>query len=256
MRRVFVTGLAGYLGGAVAEVARARGDEVRGTVFRTPAAGGVVVDVRDPEAVAAAVRAAAPDLVVHTAYRQDDPPTCADGAAHVAAAARAAGARLVHVSTDMVFSGRLGRPLHEGDAIDPITPYGAAKADGEERVLAHDPRALVVRTSLLYGGPERPGPQERLALDPAATFFTDEVRSPVRVDRLAHDLLALAATPARGVLHVGGPDDLDRLQLARRLAELCGGRDPDALRGAPGPPDRPKHLALNSSAARRLLRSR
>lgn len=255
MRRIYVTGLAGYLGAAVADVARAAGHEVAGTTFHRPAAGGTRVDVRDAAAVQAAVRAAAPDLVVHTAYRQDDAETCADGAAHVAAAARATGARLVHLSTDLVFSGTLGRPLHEGDAIDPITPYGVAKAEAEERVLALDPHALVVRTSLLYGGPARPGPQERLALDPDASFFTDEVRSPVPAERLAHDLLALAATPARGVLHVGGPDDLDRLAFARRLAALMG-RDPDELRGAPGPPGRPKQCALNSSAARRLLRSR
>lgn len=253
MHHVLVTGLAGYLGRAVADRARAQGLPVSGTTHTHAAPGGVRVDVRDPDAVDAALIAAQPDLVVHTAYRQDDPATCRDGALHVARAARRVGARLVHVSTDLVFSGGLGRPYREEDPVDPVTAYGVAKAEAEGLVLAADPGALVVRTSLLFGGPDRPGPQERLALDPAATFFTDERRSPIEVTALAADLLALAATDARGLLHRGGDEDLDRLALARRLAAACG-RDPGELRGAPGPPGRPKDCRLDSGRAVRRLR--
>lgn len=252
MHHVLVTGLAGYLGSALADHARAAGLRVSGTTFRTPAPGGTVVDVRDADAVREAVTAARPDLVVHTAYRQDEPVTCRDGAAHVADAARRAGARVVHVSTDLVFSGTLGRPYREEDPVDPISPYGTAKAEAEELVLRAHPRALVVRTSLLHGGPARPGPQERLAMRPGATFFTDELRSPIDVTVLAADLLALAATDARGVLHRGGEEHLDRLTFARRLA-AAGGRDPAALAGAPGPPGRPKDCRLDSGAALRRL---
>lgn len=251
-----VTGIGGYLGRHVARHARAAGHEVTGTVLTSPvAADAVRVDVRDAVAVQRVVAAARPDLVVHTAYRQGGDrawEVCSDGAAHVAVAARAAGARLVHVSTDLVFSGRLGRPLREDDTVDPITAYGAAKAEAEERVLAAHAGALVVRTSLLWGGAADPGPQERLALDPAAVFFTDEVRSPIRAADLAADLLALAARDARGVLHRGGAEDLDRLAFARRLAAALG-RDPATLRGTPGPPGRPKHCALDSARAAALL---
>lgn len=253
MHHVLVTGLAGFLGTAVAERARAAGHHVTGTTHRTPADGGRPVDVRDAAAVHALLRRERPELVVHTAYRQDDAETCRDGAAHVAAAARAVGARLVHLSTDLVFSGTLGRPHREDDDVDPITPYGAAKAEAEELVLRAHPAALVVRTSLLYGGTARPGPQERLALDPDATFFTDEVRSPIDVAVLAEDLLAFARTDARGLLHRGGDEDLDRLAFARRLAAALG-RDPGTLRGAPGPPGRPKDCRLDSARARRLRR--
>lgn len=253
MHHVLVTGLAGYLGAQVAAQARAAGHRVTGTTLRTPAEGGTPVDVRDAGAVHALVTTARPDLVVHTAYRQDDPATCRDGAAHVAAAARAAGARLVHLSTDLVFSGARGRPYREEDPVDPVTPYGAAKAEGEVLVLAAHPGALVVRTSLLFGGAARPGPQERLALDPDATFFTDELRSPIDVAVLAGDLLAYANTDARGVLHRGGDVDLDRLAFARRLAAALG-RDPGELRGAPGPPGRPKDCRLDSARARALRR--
>ena len=88
-----------------------------------------------------------------------------DGSAAVAAAAGEA--RLVHVSSDVVFDGRLGRPYREDDVVSPITEYGRTKADAEQVVLRAAPKALVVRTSLIYGGPGRPAsPHETAARRP------------------------------------------------------------------------------------------
>ena len=71
MPRLFITGLAGLLGGELA--ARAAGWSVAGSTFERPGPPGVEavrLDVRDEDAVRAALRGA--DVVVHTAYRQDD----------------------------------------------------------------------------------------------------------------------------------------------------------------------------------------
>jgi dTDP-4-dehydrorhamnose reductase len=253
--RLFITGLAGYLGARMAHEARGRGWDVGGSVHRAPAAGGVPVDVCDAAAVSSAIDAARPDVVVHTAYRQGGAGAAmvtVGGSYNVASAARAAGARLVHLSTDLVFSGRLGRPLTEDDTADPVNDYGRHKACAESVVLDVDPRAVVVRTSLLYGGASHPGPQERMAADPGVTFFTDELRCPIEVGAMARDVLDLALLDVSGVLHVAGPEGLDRLAFARRLA-LELGRDPAAVRGAPGPPDRPKDCRLDSSRAWGLL---
>src|SRR4051794_25261322 len=107
--RLFVTGLGGYLGTAIAALE----PNVRGISGRAQA------DVRDADAVAAALDAEQRDAVIHTAYIQDGPDarsTNVDGSAIVARTAAARGLRLVHISTDVVFSGRLGRPLREEDA--------------------------------------------------------------------------------------------------------------------------------------------
>ena len=88
-------------------------------------------------------------------------------------------------------------------------------------MLAACPAALVVRTSLIYGG-DRPGPQERLAADPEATFFSDEVRCPIQVGDLAAALIELAATERSGLLHVAGADRLSRAEFAELLAGRAG----------------------------------
>src|SRR5689334_22801534 len=92
---LFVTGLRGYLG---RELARAGGWTVSGLADSSQ-------DIRDARLVEAAISAAAPDAVIHTAYRKDDRSVNVDGAINVALAAVASGARLVHLSTDLVFSG-------------------------------------------------------------------------------------------------------------------------------------------------------
>jgi dTDP-4-dehydrorhamnose reductase len=249
VRRLFVTGLGGYLGGELGRRAPRAGWEVEGVV------GHAQLDVRDADAVRAAVVAARPDVVVHTAYRMDDAGVNVEGTRAVAVAAAAAGARLVHLSTDVVF-GDGERPLREDDPPGPVTAYGESKLEAE---TACGPDAVIVRTSLLYGG-ERPSPHEVAAVEAAdgardMSFFTDEVRCPIAVGDLAEALLELAAMDLSGPLHVAGADAVDRLQFARLVAAHHG-RDPDALRGGVGGPGRPKRLALDCSRARALLRTR
>jgi len=245
-----VTGGSGYLGRVVAERASAAGWTV---VAASRSSTIHPLDVRDADQVNGLVAAVGARAVVHTAYRQDGAearPTIVDGSAAVARAAVAAGARLVHVSTDVVFDGRAGRPYVEDDAPCPLSAYGRAKADAEGVVLAADPAAVVVRTSLIVGGAGRPpSPHERMALDPAAVLFTDEVRCPVAVDDLADALVELCDVPVAGILHVAGADALSRWQLGALVAG-------PGVRGAPAPPGRPLDCRLDSSRARRTLRTR
>ena len=234
--RLYVTGATGFLG--------------REILRRAPGADGERVEIRDRRSVLALLERIRPNVVIQTAYRQEGPDAFAitvDGAQNVAEGAQLVGARLIHLSTDVVFDGRKGAPYGEDDSSCPVTEYGRAKAESEVRVLAAHPLALVVRTSLLLGGPgHEPSKHELAALDPELTFFEDEIRCPTLVGDLAAALLELAELDTIGFLHVAGADALSRAD----LAELVAARP---VRSAPAPPDRPLDCRLDCSRARKLV---
>ena len=147
-------GGSGFLGQRITRQARLAGHDVIATghenVLGTAGVDWRMVDIRRREDVTALALDVRPEVIINAAYRQADWETTADGAAHVALAAAAAGARLVHVSSDAVFSGA-ARGYDENCLPDPVTPYGAAKAAAETAVKWITPAAVIARTSLIIG---------------------------------------------------------------------------------------------------------
>ena len=235
--KLHVTGATGYLG---SELVRLR-----------PDASTERVEVRDPAAVRQLFERLRPEVVIHTAYRQDGPDAYTinvDGSQHVARAAVEIGARLVHLSTDVVFDGRKGSAYVESDEPSPVTEYGRTKAEAERRVADAHSGALIVRTSLIYGGP-LPSKHELAAGDPLTAFFTNEIRCPVQVGDLAAALLELAALDLAGPLHVAGADSVSRAE----FAELVVGRP---VQKEPAPESRPLDCRLDSSYVQELIETR
>ena len=250
MRLLVTGGRTGYLGRHV--VASAAGHEV-------VAVGSADADVRDPTAVDALLGRHRPDAVVHTAYVQSDPEVTGAGAAHVAIAAVRHGARLVLVSSDVVFGGS-DQPYDESAVPDPVSAYGAAKVAAERAALGSGADVVVARTSLILG--DGASKHERLfhemARGAGGVLFEDERRCPVHVGDLATALVELAGDDVRGVLHLGGADAVSRLELGRLVARRDG-LDAARLRSGlradlpePGPID----VRLDSSRAAALLTTR
>lgn len=236
--RLHVTGASGFLGRELVAVA----DDV--TTERA--------DVLDSAALLRLFERIRPEVVIHTAYRQNGPDAyaiTATGAGNVARASAAVGARLVHLSTDVVFDGRLGRPYVESDPPSPCTDYGRAKAEAERLVAKACPDALMVRTSLIVGGPRHePSKHELVAADPAMTFYDDEIRNPIQVTDLAKALLELATGSTTGIVHVAGSEAVSRADLAR----LIVGRP---VRCARAPVGRPLDCRLATERGDVVIRS-
>lgn len=174
-----VVGAAGMLGQDLMALLQDRGEEVEGVDKDA-------VDITDPASCAGAVSRA--DVVVNcAAYTAVDAAESdeavafavnAVGPANLAVAARAAGARVVQVSTDYVFAGDAVEPYAETDAIAPRSAYGRTKAAGEWAVRANAPDHLVVRTAWLYGahGPCFPRTIARVAAERGALDVVDDQR--------------------------------------------------------------------------------
>ncbi len=266
MKRLLITGGTGYLGAELVRRARASGQwDVVYTYHRTrpddPAAH--PLDLRNARSVEQLVATLRPDTIIHTAYQQSGPDLAAitaDGAGHIARAAAAGGARLVHLSSDALLDGTATMPYNDDAPPHPVTLYGQAKADAERLVQQAHPRPLIIRTSLIYGG-NQPGVHEQLILDvatgkrPELAFFTDEIRCPVQVTDLALALLELAVLPVSGIYNVAGADAVSRYEFAR-LVTAAHGILPDRLRSALSTESgmvRPRFCALNSCAAQSLV---
>lgn len=69
---------------------------------------------------------------------------------HLARAAQRRGAGIIHISTDYVFDGTNHTPYDEEDPTCPVSEYGKAKLAGEENVMQHCRKAVVIRTAWLY----------------------------------------------------------------------------------------------------------
>lgn len=120
------------------------------------------VDITEHDQVSRVVSSVRPDVVINCAAytavdkAEEERDLCfrinRDGAFNIADACKGANTRFIHISTDYVFDGLLGRPLREVDPTNPLSVYGRSKWEGEERVrdvLGND--ALIVRTQALYG---------------------------------------------------------------------------------------------------------
>jgi dTDP-4-dehydrorhamnose reductase len=271
-QRWLVTGASGQLGAYVVralaacperpEVVAWHGRRAEATEPAT------AIDLADGPTTQRAAEAAQPTVILHLGavtsvadcYRDPDHAVRVNvgGTQALARAATAVGARLVYVSTDMVFDGDAA-PYAETDPPRPVSAYGRTKAAAEE-VAAACPGSLVVRVPLMYGLPLTPrvttfaSQLAALRAGQPLRLFVDEFRTPVWLGDAARALIALARTPRTGVLHLGGPERLSRYDLIARCAELLG-LPTNALQPVPrasvaGDEPRPADLSLDSGRLR------
>jgi dTDP-4-dehydrorhamnose reductase len=151
-----------------------------------------------------------------------------DGAENLALAAKNCGAKLIHVSTDYVFSGESETPWQVADEINPQTAYGRTKAHGEARVLGTYPEnSSIVRTAWLYSpwGKNFTKTMSRLALngEGEVRVVNDQMGQPTSAKDLAKQLvdLSISSSPA-GIYHGTNSGQTTWFEFAREIFKLSG----------------------------------
>lgn len=227
--RILITGAEGMLGRDVQRAAEQAGHEA------VPFAR-AQLDVTDAEAVGKAIGGAAPDAVINCAAWTDVDGAESHalqataingaGAGNVAAAAAAAMAWVIHVSTDYVFDGEKATAYVESDPATPVSAYGRSKLDGELAVAASAPEGhTIVRTAWLFGAGGKCFPKTILraaSQRPELTVVSDQIGCPTFTGHLAPALVALAQRRTLGVLHVAGHPECSWYEFAAAIVAAAG----------------------------------
>jgi dTDP-4-dehydrorhamnose reductase len=181
-----------------------------------------------------------------------------DGAENIALATKEIGAKLIHISTDYVFSGQRETPWEVDDEINPQSAYGRTKAEGENRVLAVYPdNSSIVRTAWLYSpwGKNFAKTMTKLAIQGKGEVRVvyDQVGQPTSAIDLAKQLveLGLSKSPA-GIYHGTNSGQGTWFEFAQEIFKLTGadaGRVvPVSSSEFPRPAKRPAYSVLSHEA--------
>lgn len=267
-KRILITGGSSYLGQHLVPRALQRTAESQDVIYtyysRDPLAlaNGRQLDVRDGQSVATLLDEVRPHTIIHTVGSNRPAETMEavirQGTSWITGAAAHHKARLIHISTDVVFDGQ-NAPYREGDPPNPIHAYGRAKADAESTVKRHSDH-VIVRTSLIYGLEKMDRGTawmvEALRAGRPVTLFTNQIRNPIWVEALCDALMELAASEYRGILHVAGSQQLSRAAFGVRMLDWWGITQRETLSFGPGDGERwPLDCTLDIALARKVLQT-
>jgi dTDP-4-dehydrorhamnose reductase len=224
--KAMIIGATGLLGKPL--MRECTGAELTGTGSRD-------LDIRDARAVRDLIKKKHPDwIVLAAAYTDVD--GCEsnselafavnrDGAVNVASACKAAGVKLLFISSDYVFDGTKNLPYDADDQRNPQSVYGRTKAEAELRLLEILPDCCILRTSWLYGvgGKCFPDTILKLAATRAALDVVNDQRgSPTYTVDLARVILALCAKNAHGIVHASNGGNCTWFDFAREIIKSAG----------------------------------
>lgn len=231
-KRIIVTGCNGQLGRAISR--ELAGDD-RYELTGCDVTADVKLDITDTDEVMRFVEEISPEAIINcAAYTAvDRQETDSDlsmkinaiGPRNLAIAASRTGAKLMHISTDYVFSGEMSdHPRTEFDPVGPVSVYGRTKLAGEEFVKQFADRYFMIRTAWLYGDGHN---FARTMLELAETHdeltvVDDQLGTPTSAKELARCIHALLPTDNYGLFHGTCEGDTNWADFAERVLRLAG----------------------------------
>lgn len=263
--KILITGAAGQLGTELQKQLAAGKSELG--VLPAAYAGAEVraidlpeLDIADRTATLTYIGEFAPDVIFNCAAftnvdgceTQTDAAFRANalGPRDLAMAAEAVGAKLVHISTDYVFSGQPngGVPLDETAAVGPVSAYGRTKRLGEEYVQRFCSRYFILRTAWLYGYVGKNFVKTMVNAGRKfgkLTVVDDQLGNPTNAVDLAYHMLLLAATEEYGLYHCTGEGVCSWYEFACEIIRLAG------VDASVAPCTSDEYAAAHPAAARR-----
>lgn len=227
--KVWITGAKGRLGSTIAKML----DYTEYIVYTSD----LDVDISSMPDVMSYIEVTRPDVVINCAGYSDET-LCEEnqamaykvnalGARNIAAATRKIGAKIIHISTDDVFSGEAGNELTEFDMAYPRSVYGKSKLAGENFVRDLNPRHLIIRSSWVYGGIKTTNDFVYNLLKQAETETViavpnDQISSPTSARVLAEFILKLLHTNEYGIYHASCTGSCTRYEFAKTILEYAG----------------------------------
>jgi dTDP-4-dehydrorhamnose reductase len=257
--KVAIFGARGLLGQAL--MREWKGDEVVGLTSSD-------ADIRNADAVLRTVERIGPDwIVLSAAYTDVDGCESSqdlafavnrDGAVNVAQAAKAAGSRLLFLSSDYVFDGRRTTPYETSNPRNPQSIYGRSKAEAELRLLEILPECCILRTSWLFGIGGKCFPDTILKLAasrPTLDVVNDQRGSPTYTVDLARSIAQSCRKAANGIVHATNAGDCTWFEFAREIvARACLPAEvrPVSTQQMARPAPRPAYSVLSTASLNKL----
>lgn len=237
MHMLLITGGSGFVGQNLAAFFGPRRPVATTYLSRPPAPGAAAqsfqLDIRDPDAVSSVFERAAPEVVIHAAgnknlrFCEEHPDEAhrinALGTQNVARACRDFGARMIYVSTDLVFGGVRGN-YHEDESPRPASAYGKSKLQGERFALEESEDAVVCRSGGVYGlgSPLLRWLSAEIEAGRSVECFVDVFNTPTYVENLAEMMEAVLRGRLAGVFHTAGRERVSRFEFFQAYARTFG----------------------------------
>ena len=236
MKKILLTGSSGQLGRAVRKEYKNEATfvltDVDGPILDVPE--GMYLDITDSKQVLEVMKREHPDVIINCgAFTNVD--GCEDnyetafainalGPRNLAAAGSEIGAKIIHISTDYVFSGTDPNPLKESEEPDPVSAYGRTKLAGERFVKECSTRFFILRSAWLYGEGKNfvKTMLELSKTHDEVNVVDDQIGSPTSAVELAKVIHALEPTICYGVYHTTCEGSVSWADFARRIFEKAG----------------------------------
>lgn len=196
-------------------------------------------DICDEEALENLFNEVRPDAVINTSalsvpdycetHHEEADTINITAVEHLAVCCQTHNSRLIHLSTDFVFSGDTNRIYTEEDTPAPVNYYGYTKLEGEKRIAAICKSYAIVRVVVVYGS-ALPGQHgnilqlvaNRLRSNEEIFVVSDQWRTPTFVGDISQGIEKLIAHPHNGIYHICGSDCLTIADIAYRVADMLG----------------------------------